>query len=510
MEAIDITPEQRRTILTLLKRYLPGVQVWAFGSRVKWTSRPESDLDLAVFTTAEQKSAVSALKQALEESDIPFRVDVLVWDELPEKFQKKIHEEHVSFAAKLAKREKPDGWRIVRLRDVARVQSGFAFKSSDMGTIGAPIVKIKNIQPPLVNVTDVQRVPFEVVRNNSRIKQFELERGDILIAMTGATVGKVGRMPATHEICYLNQRVGKVFLTKPEMADYNYLYYVLSQDTHIQQMFGIADGSAQANISPSQIENLEVILPPLPTQHTIARILGLLDDLIDLNWQTNETLEQIARALFNHYFPYSPDDDLPEGWRVGKVGDLGDVVCGKTPPAANSENYGKDVPFITIPDMHGKIFVTQTGKMLSHKGASTQPSKTLPAFSICVSCIATPGLVAITSKESQTNQQINSLIPKHEYGSFYCYYVMREMAGAIRAHGSSGSLVLNVNKGQFSSMRVILPPEEVMESFQCEVESLFHLILASNEQVHTLASLRDLLLPKLMSGEIRALVEYAE
>jgi len=193
-------------------------------------------------------------------------------------------------------------YRTGHLGEVATVRSGFAFKSKDMGDTGVPIIKIKNVTPPIIDIQDVQRVPDSVINENDRIKKFALKKGDILIAMTGATVGKVGRMPGTNEIFYLNQRVGKVFLNKPNQADYDFLYYVLSQETHVREMFGIAHGSAQANISGSQIETLKIPLPPLNVQQRIAHILGSLDDKIELNRRMNRTLEKMAQAIFKSWF----------------------------------------------------------------------------------------------------------------------------------------------------------------------------------------------------------------
>ncbi|MCC5848042.1 MAG: restriction endonuclease subunit S [Verrucomicrobia bacterium] len=191
---------------------------------------------------------------------------------------------------------------IRRLGDVAKVRSGFAFKSSDMGDRGCPVIKIKNIKPPDVDVADVQRVPLSVITGNPRIEKFRLMKGDVLIAMTGATVGKVGRMPEVTEDHYLNQRVGKVFVHDSENAHLDYIYYVLSQDGYVDQMFGLADGSAQANISGTQIEHIEIPLPPLPEQKAIAHILGTLDDKIELNRKMNETLEAMAQAIFKSWF----------------------------------------------------------------------------------------------------------------------------------------------------------------------------------------------------------------
>ena len=189
-----------------------------------------------------------------------------------------------------------------RLSEVAEVRSGFAFKSSDMGESGVPLIKIKNITPPTVDVQDVERVPEETIGRIPRVERYKLEHRDILIAMTGATVGKVGRFPRAEEAFYLNQRVGKVYLKDARAADYDFIYYVLAQPHYVEQMFGLADGSAQANISGSQIERLEIPLPPIAEQRAIAHILGTLDDKIELNRRMNETLEAMARALFKSWF----------------------------------------------------------------------------------------------------------------------------------------------------------------------------------------------------------------
>ena len=244
-------------------------------------------------------------------------------------------------------------------------------------------------------------------------------------------------------------------------------------------------------------------IAPHPEQRNIAAVLGALDDKIKLNRRMNRTLEAIAQAVFRHWFV---KNEAADGWEVGQVCDWGKVITGKTPPTADEDNYNGNIPFITIPDMHGKIFVIETGKTLSEKGAQIQSNKTLPPFSICVSCIATPGLVSITTVPSQTNQQINSLIPKDKESTFYCYFALRELADEIRAHGSGGSVVLNLNKGQFEALPVLIPPIEIVHKFQRIVEPMLMKLLANEQQSRTLAALRDALLPKLMRGEVRVTV----
>ena len=301
LDNIDLTLSQRREITTLLNRCLPNTEVWAYGSRVNFTAEPSSDLDMVAFASKEQSQAIANLREAFEESSLPFRVDLFVWDDLPKKFHKNIEKAKVVVQIKEEKGF-PEGWKKVCLNDVATVQSGFAFKSQDMGIDGAPVIKIKNLKPPNIDIQDVQRVPLSVICKNQGIQRFALSKGDILIAMTGATVGKIGRMPNTSEVYYLNQRVGKVSLNDSGDCDYDFLYYILSQEQCVRYIFEAANGSAQANISAAQIGRIEFNLPPLPEQKAIAHILGSLDDKIELNRRMNETLEAMAQALFKSWF----------------------------------------------------------------------------------------------------------------------------------------------------------------------------------------------------------------
>jgi len=274
------------------------------------------------------------------------------------------------------------------------------------------------------------------------------------------------------------------------------------------------------------------LLPPLSEQQAIACILGALDDKIELNRRMNKTLEGMARAIFKSWFvdfdpvrakaegqqppglaPHIADlfpdvfeeselGEIPEGWKVGVVSDLGEVICGKTPPTKDPDNYGEDIPFITIPDMHGKVFVTQTGKYLSKQGAKTQPKKFLPPKSICVSCIATPGIVILTSEKSQTYQQINSLIPKDSSSPYYCFQLLRRLGDQIRAGGSGVSVLLNLNKSLFSQIKILLSEQRIIGAYHTLVEPLFDRLLSNELEYHSLAAIRDTLLPRLISGEL--------
>lgn len=273
-------------------------------------------------------------------------------------------------------------------------------------------------------------------------------------------------------------------------------------------------GSVFGNARKEDLKSLEIIWPAPEVRRAIAHILGTLDDKIEMNRRMNQTLEAMAQALFKNWFvdfaPFrdqgmqdSPLGEIPVGWRVATLDGLGKIICGKTPPTADEDNYGGDIPFITIPDMHDKVFVTRTTTYLTKKGAATQPKKLLPKHSVCVSCIATPGLVAITSEPSHTNQQINSIICDSGVSPYWCYLALKGIREEIIVGGAGGSATLNLNKAEFSKLTVIKPDIETMHRFHILVEPTFSRILSNDLQSITLSSIRDTLLPKLLSGEIR-------
>ena len=267
-------------------------------------------------------------------------------------------------------------------------------------------------------------------------------------------------------------------------------------------------------------------------------MLGTLDDKIELNRRMNETLEAMARALFTswfvdfepvrakmegrwrpgeslpglsaHLYDLFPDrlvdsalGEVPEGWEVKALGDVGQVVTGKTPSTRQPEYYGEDVPFLRIPDMHGKMYAIKTEVMLSTQGANAQPQKTLPPGSVSVSCIATPGLVVLNHHTTQTNQQINSIIPHDQSASKYLYWVCSHLSSAIRTGGLGGSVFSNMNKATFSALPAVHPQSAILSAFDSLVASTHEAMLANEEQAHSLAAQRDALLPRLVSGEVR-------
>lgn len=195
-------------------------------------------------------------------------------------------------------------------------------------------------------------------------------------------------------------------------------------------------------------------------------------------------------------------DGVPEGWEVKLVSDFGEVVTGKTPSTSNASYYGRDIPFVKIPDMHNVVFPLKTEVTLTKVGANTQKNKFLPKNSVMVSCIATVGLVNLALESCQTNQQINSIIPNNEQDTYFIYSAMKLIKELLDGVGSNGATMTNVNKTKFSSIKVLYPTPELNDAYYDYCKPLFEKILTLSKSIQRLQQARDRLLPKLMSGEL--------
>lgn len=261
-------------------------------------------------------------------------------------------------------------------------------------------------------------------------------------------------------------------------------------------------GSVREIMDWDEMCKVELPVPSIDKQRSIVKAYQTITERIELKRRINDNLEATALSIYKCFFvDYIPfDGSQPSSWKEVTVDDIAsDVICGKTPPTADPQNYGGTIPFITIPDMHGSVYTTSTARFLSEKGASTQPGKMLPANSVCVSCIASVGLVCLTAEPSQTNQQINSIICKEQISPFYVYTKMTTLNEYLKQLGAGGSTTLNINKTLFGQIPILLPDEASMKEYHNKVESLFSSIRETQYEIQHLESLKRLLLSQLSS-----------
>lgn len=261
-------------------------------------------------------------------------------------------------------------------------------------------------------------------------------------------------------------------------------------------------GSVREIFDWNELCMIELPVPTIEEQRNIVKAYKTIIGRIALKQKVNDNLEATAFAIYKSFFvDFEPFGfSQPDSWKEVMVDDIAsEVICGKTPPTADAENYGGRVPFITIPDMHGSVYTTTTERFLSNKGVATQANKTLPKNSICVSCIASVGLVCLTAEPSQTNQQINSIVCKENISPFYVYIKMTTLTKYLNQLGAGGSTTLNVNKTLFRQIPILLPDKTILNEFHQMVEPLFSAIRVNQYEVQYLESLKLLLLTRISS-----------
>ncbi len=306
---------------------------------------------------------------------------------------------------------------------------------------------------------------------------------------------------AENELC-TNQGFKSVIPN--ENTDPLFLYYLLKYNKNKIESMG--SGTTFKEVSGNTLKNIVVSVPrDKKVQEQISSILGAIDDKIEANEKINNNLEQQAQAIFKAWFvDFEPfNGEMPSDWITGTVDNLGtEIICGKTPSTKKKEYYGGNIPFITIPDMHDCVYNVSTERYLSAAGVASQPKKTLPPNTICVSCIGTAGLVTLVSEKSQSNQQINSIVPKEGISAYYIYLLMQTLSETINKLGQSGSTIVNLNKTQFGKIQVAIPSEQVLYNFDTLCKPLFEMIHSNQKENLKLANLRDALLAKLMAGDL--------
>ena len=282
-----------------------------------------------------------------------------------------------------------------------------------------------------------------------------------------------------------------------------------------------AVGGVRGSLEWEDFCNMQLPVPDIEKQKSIVKEHNTIVNRIKLNEQLNQKLEETAQAIYKQWFvdfefpddngePYKSSggdmvfneelgEEIPVGWRDGTFESISkEIVCGKTPSTADTSNFGNYMPFITIPDMHDKIFIQNTNRYISEKGANSQKLKTLPPNSICVSCIATPGLVILTAVQSQTNQQINSIICKKEISHYYAYFAVKKIGYKIIEWSKQrGSIGANMNKSEFSLLHILVPIEAVQDSFHEFINSIFANYQNIQQEIYLIQNMKEILLLKM-------------
>jgi type I restriction enzyme S subunit len=383
----------------------------------------------------------------------------------------------------------------------------------------------------LIQTRDYKTDSFVTYIPEKRTKKF--------CTATDIMIGRYG--PPIFQICRGLEGAYNVALMKAVPKDnikLDYLYYFLKQNSVFEYVdkLSVRTGG-QTGVDLDCLRKYPVKLPSIEKQTQIAAVLSALDAKIALNHRINSELEGMAKLLYDYWFvqydfplsaaqatalgkphltghPYRSSGgpmvyhtqlkrEIPKGWEVKSLCEIeSNIITGKTPPTSDPANFAGDIPFICIGDVRGNMHIVKTELTLSSKGAAIQQNKFIPKGAICVTCIASPGLVAFATRDSQTNQQLNSIVcEKEEHRPFLYFYLKDYFINSAGA--KTGNTFANMNKGDFSSIPVVTPEFSIIKLFSEKVEPIFSLVLTNQQQNQELTTLRDWLLPMLMNGQVR-------
>jgi len=374
------------------------------------------------------------------------------------------------------------------------------YKTSDLVDSGPIVIGGTEIKSFIeLNLRQVKHLSREKYEESPEIM---LKDKDVLLVTRG-NLGEVGFYHSKYGEGTINP---SVIILNEFVGEAKFLFYYLISKHGNHQVLSLTSGSSIPAIYQSDVKNLLYPKPPLPEQKAIAQVLTAFDDKIELLKAQNKTLETMAQTIFKEWFgKYQVGDELPEGWRVGKLGDYGRIVTGKTPSKKNPKHWGNQYPFVTPTDYKNfGLYSSKTKRYLSELGWNKMRTNQIQKKSIMVTCIGSDmWKVSINFLDSLTNQQINSIILSNEINLGFVYEFLKSQYQKLRIIALGGSTMPIINKSAFSNIEIPVPTNKLLTEFQRLWDPISLKVLTNSTHIQSLTKTRDTLLPKLMSGQVR-------
>ena len=531
---VDIRPDHLRIVRGILREHLPvGDKVWVFGSRANWTTKDSSDLDIAL--EGENKLShklLGALKDAFEDSTLPYTVDVVDLNAVSHAFKQLVKEQRVALPSVRASERVGGAWREVLFSEAVLVNPPTRL---DRGAI-YPFVDMAAVNADSRTTVSVEERTFK--GSGSRFQS-----GDTLMARITPCLenGKIARYQAVGDKLEAHGSTEFIVIRgRADVTDTNFAYYLTKWEEVRNYAIGQMTGtSGRQRVPVDSLDHLTVPLPPLPEQRAIAHVLGTLDDKIELNRRMNETLEAMARALFKSWFvdfepvrakmegrwrpgeslPGLPAEhydlfpdrladsalgDVPEGWEVGSFKEVVIQLRDNENPASSSDAV---FSHFSIPAHdEGQMPKRELGESI--KSAKTRVPPNVVLLSKLNPEIERVWLVDVVHDERAIcSTEFLVLRPHPPFQRSYVYCLARSPLFRQQME----SLVTGTSKSHqrapanaILSLRAVIPPARVIEKFELSASELLNRGAILRKESHALAAQRDALLPGLVSGRTQS------
>lgn len=398
-------------------------------------------------------------------------------------------------------------WKEVRLGDVCDLIAGFAFKAKDFGEFPTKVIKIGDIKPPFVDY--VGQVGVDISNYDiNRLSKYTVKYGDYVLAMTGATIGKVGKY-ISKNFSYINQRVLK--FSPKQNVDADYINYIICSNIFAKYVVNYVDSeSAQPNISASTISKFAFQIPSeKDDQRRIASILSSLDRKIELNNKINADLEEMAQAIFKNWFvDFEPFKDgkfvdselgmIPEGWKVGRLTEIASYMNGLAMQKFPPENNEDSLPVLKIKEL-GQGFCGTDSDICS---CNIKDECKIHNGDVIFSWSGTLLVDVWCGGDCGLNQHLFKVTSKDYPKWFYYYWTKHHLQEFIHIAKDKAVTMGHIKRGHLEEALVAIPDNDSMERAHELFEPILSKMISLRLENSRLSLLRDTLLPRLMSGEL--------
>ena len=404
-------------------------------------------------------------------------------------------------------------WQEIALGECLTIKHGFAFKSQYFGDSGDHIV----LTPGHFHETG----GFRFRPGKDRFytieppDDFVLRPGDLVIAMTEQGEGLLGSSALIPEDgSYLhNQRIGLIANLDEYKLTKGFVYRLFNTPQVRGQIRATASGTKVRHTAPKRIYTIKIKIPPVSIQRKISDILSVYDDLIENNRRRMALLEEAAQVLFREWFVhfrfpghahFEVIDGLPEGWKRRTFGAVCQAVGGGTPSTSKPEYWSAgDIPWYTPTDVtrNSCLALLDSGKKITEAGLRASSAKMLPTGTVLMTSRASVGFFGIIGEPSCTNQGFISVLPNDPHARMYLLLNLMYRVGEIRSH-AGGTTYKEINKAKFRALTVAIPDLALLRDFEAQTSGLHEQVRTLHTMNKKLAQARDLLLPRLMNGEL--------
>jgi type I restriction enzyme S subunit len=406
---------------------------------------------------------------------------------------------------------------------------GTKLKASEYTATGVPVISVGEVGFGRLRIHhDTPRVDETVF---SRMPEFLLKAGDIVFGRKGA-VERSAQVQPDEDGYFLGSDGIRIRLNVEE-CDPKFISYQLQTQAHRNWMIQHAAGTTMPSLNEGIILRIPIVLKPLAEQRAIAGVLGALDDKIELNRRMNATLESMARALFQSWFvdfdpvrakldgrqPVGMDDEtaglfpehleesplghIPKAWEVCSLASKIELLSGGTPKTTEPDYWDGEIPWYSVKDAPSEtdVWVIQTEKQITTLGIENSAAQVLPEGTTIISARGTVGKLALVGTPMAMNQSCYGVRGLKGYANYFTYFSIRQATADLQQR-THGTVFDTITRQTFETLECIFPPAPLTQAFDRAVKPLLMQILYNSTQSHTLAEVRDTLLPKLLSGEI--------